>query len=52
MLRNNQSIPIHVIGTPSFDPASAIQMVFDGTPWGSTISFASGSSFSLAETST
>jgi hypothetical protein len=41
-------IPIHVTGTPSFDPASSLQMIFDGNPWGSTISYDSGTSFSLS----
>jgi uncharacterized protein YjbI with pentapeptide repeats len=41
-------IPIHVAGTPSFDPASSLEMIFDGNPWGSTVSFDSGMSFLLA----
>ena len=46
-VRNN-SIVIHVIGTPSFDPASTVQMIFDGNPWGSAISFDPGVAVSLA----
>ena len=45
---NNRTTPIHVVGTPSFDPAASVQMVFDGNPWGSAISFDPGVLVSLA----
>ena len=42
------SIPIHIAGTPSFAPTSSLQMIFDGNPWGSIISFDPGVSIALA----
>jgi uncharacterized protein YjbI with pentapeptide repeats len=42
------SIPIHVTGTPSFNATSTLEMLFDGNPWGSTISFDNGVFVSLA----
>jgi hypothetical protein len=44
----NVNIPIHVAGTPSIGSNAKIQMILDGNPWRSTISFDSGSAVSLA----
>jgi hypothetical protein len=44
----NSNIAIHVTGAPTFDPAGAILVVFDGDPWGSTISFDPGTSLTLS----
>ena len=43
IVRNCASnIPITVLNQALFDPAAALQFVFDGGPWGSTISFTPG----------
>jgi uncharacterized protein YjbI with pentapeptide repeats len=42
LLVRNSTIPIHVIGTPSFAPAGSLRMVLGDSPWGSTISFDAG----------
>ena len=43
-----ESVPIIVLGQMSMDPAASLQIVLDGQPWGSTISFDSGIPVSLA----
>jgi uncharacterized protein YjbI with pentapeptide repeats len=48
LLVRNDPMAIHATGEPSFDPASAIEMVLDDAPWGSTISFDPGVNVSLA----
>jgi len=35
----NSNVAIHVVGTPTLDPDTTIQMLFDGNSWESTISF-------------
>ena len=42
------NIPITVLGQATLDPAASLQFVFDGQPWGSTISFTSGIPVTLA----
>jgi hypothetical protein len=42
------NIPITVLTQATFDPAATLQIVLDGNPWGSTISFASGIPVTLA----
>ena len=46
----NSTTAIHAVGAPSFDPAGTLQMIFDGNPWGSTISFDGGVSAAPAGT--
>jgi uncharacterized protein YjbI with pentapeptide repeats len=51
-IRNNYApytpVPIKVLTQMALDPTASLQFVFDGRPWGSTISFGSGiSSVSL-----
>jgi hypothetical protein len=42
------NFPVTVLGQAAFDPAATLQIVLDGNPWGSTISFASGIPVTLA----
>jgi hypothetical protein len=42
------NIPVTVLGQATFDPAATLQIVLDGKPWGSTISFTSGIPMTLA----
>ncbi len=41
------NIPITALSQVAFDPAASLQFIFDGQPWGSTISFAPGISVTL-----
>jgi hypothetical protein len=43
----NFTLPIRVNGSAAFDPSAELRIVLDGHAWGSTISFAAGTSVGL-----
>ncbi len=42
------NVPVTVLGQATFDPAATLQIVLDGNPWGSTMSFASSIPVTIA----